>query len=399
MGGDRIGTRISGRIVRVIVACLFAGGLTAACATSNVSPDRTSAGPSPTAAPSPTGASTANAQGCLVGAAWLSEAVESFGIWEGPALQKAILGSGRSYKAMDALGVPQNQVNDIDALVAAGAKVIVTDPGDPAMILPAVQRATSVGIMVLTLGQPVDDPKAVTIAFDPVETGRMEARALLAVKPRGKYVIATFDPRMPNDVDPFVDPFAVGAMEILQPAVDRGDIAVVARLNPPRWDLGSVDMAMPDIFSRNGGRVDAVVTEKDDIAVEVQASIDAAGLTGIAVGGVYDGGGTGFYRVARGTWAVDVWGNPELLGAAAARAAITRCSNPGSNTVDGSAPVTWPLHGPLPTILLTPVAVTQDNIDVVIKSGSLWRNLVCDYLDPSNAPPSCQLGAASPTAG
>jgi D-xylose transport system substrate-binding protein len=393
MGGDRIGTRISGRIVRVIVACLFAGGLTAACATSNASPDRTNG------APSPTGASTANAQGCLVGAAWLSEAVGTFGIWEGPALQKAILGSGGSYKAIDALGVPENQVNDIDALVAAGAKVIVIDPGDPAMILPAVQRATSAGIMVLTLGQPVDDPKVVTIAFDPVETGRMEAEALLAAKPKGKYVIATFDPRMPNDVDPYVDPFAVGVMEILQPAVDRGDITVVATPSAPNWDLGSIDLAMPEIFGRNGGRVDAVVTEKDDIAREVQASIEAAGLTGIAVGGVYDGAGTGFYRVARGAWAVDVWGNPELLSAAAARAAIGRCSNPGMTTVDGSAPYAWPGHSPTPAILLKPVAVTKDNIDVVIQAGSLWRNLVCDYLDPSNAPPSCQLGAASPTAG
>jgi D-xylose transport system substrate-binding protein len=393
MGGDRIGTRISRRVVRVIVACLFAGGLTAACATSNGSRDPTNG------APSPTGAPTANAQGCLVGAAWLEETSETVEMWEEPALQKAILGAGGTFKATNAHYNPQNQADSIDALVAAGAKVIVTDPGDPAMILPAVQRATSAGILVLTLDGPVDDPKAVNIAFDPIETGRMEARAILAVKPKGKYVIATLDPRMPNAVDPVVDPFAVGVKEILQPAVDRGDITVVDTLNPPRWDLGSVDLAMPDIFSRNGGRVDAVLTEEDEIAVEVQASIDAAGLTGIAVGGVYDGGGTGFYRVARGTWAVDVWGNPELLGAAAARAAIARCSNPGSNTVDGSAPFTWPLHGPLPTILLTPVAVTKDNIDVVIKSGSLWRNLVCDYLDPSNAPPACQLGAASPTAG
>ncbi len=334
----------------------------------------------------------ASAQGCLVGAAWSLEATGTFGVWEGPALQKAILGAGGSYKAMDALGVPENQPNDIDALVAAGAKVIVIDPADPAVILPAVQRATSAGIMVISLGQPVDDPKAVNIAFDPVETGRMEARALLAVKPKGKYVIATFDPRMPNAVDPYVDAFAVGVMEILQPAIDRGDIAVVATLSVPGWDLGSVDLAMPDILSRNGGRVDAVVTERDDIAVEAQAAIDAAGLTGIAVGGVYDGGGTGFYRVARGTWAVDVWGNPELLSAAAARAAIARCSNPGMTTVAGSASYTWPGYGPTPTILLPPVAVTKDNIDVVIQAGSLWRNLVCDYLDASNAPPACQLG-------
>jgi D-xylose transport system substrate-binding protein len=393
MDGDRIGTRISGRIVRVIVACLFAGGLTAACEASNASRDTMSG------APSPTGAPTANAQGCLVGAAWLEETSETVEMWEEPALQKAILGAGGTFKATNAHYNPQNQADDIDALVAAGAKVIVIEPADPAMILPAVQRATSAGILVLTLGGPVDDPKAVSIAFDPIETGRMEAGAVLAVKPRGKYVIATLDPRMPNAVDPVVDPFAVGVKEILQPAVDRGDITVVDTLNPPRWDLGSVDLAMPDIFSRNGGRVDAVVTEEDEIAVEVQASIDAAGLTGIAVGGVYDGVGTGFYRVARGTWTVDVWGNPELLGAAAARAAIARCSNPGSSTVDGSAPFTWPLHDPMPTILLAPVAITKDNIDVVIKSGSLWRNLVCDYLDPSNAPPACQLGAASPTAG
>ena len=385
--GGRVWTSTSGRVVRLIVVCVVAGGLTAACGSS--SPSRSRA---------PGGVPTANAQGCLVGAAWLEETSETVSIWEEPALKKAILGAGGTFKATNAHYVPENQANDIDGLIAAGAKVIVIESGDPAL-LPAVRRATSAGILVLTLGGSVDDPKAVTIAFDPIETGRMQARAVLAVKPKGKYVIATLDPRNPNSVDSVVNPFAAGVKEILQPAVDRGDITVVDTINPPRWDLASVDQAMPDIFSRNGRRVDAVLTEEDDIAVEVQTSIDAAGLTGIAVGGVYDGGGTGFYRVARGTWAVDVWGNPELLGAAAARAAIARCSNPGSNTVDGSAPFTWPLHGALPTILLKPVAVTKDNIDVVIKAGSLWRNLVCDYLDASNAPPACQMGAASPPAG
>ena len=393
MGGDRIGTRISGRIVRVIVACVLVGGLTAACAGSDASRDTRTEAPSPTMAPSPTTAQTANAGGCLVGASWLEETSGTVGMWEEPALQKAILGAGDSFKATNANYNPQSQADDIDGLIAAGAKVIVIEPGEESIVLPAVKRATKAGIMVLTLGAPVADPQAVSIAFDPVEAGRLEARALLAVKPRGKYVIATLDPRPPNAVDPVVDPFAVGIKEILQPAVDRGDITIVATLNPPRWDLGSVDLAMPDILSKNGGRVDAVVTEDDDIAIEVQAAIDAAGLTGkTAVGGAYDGGGTGFYRVARGTWAVDVWGNPELLGAAAARAAIARCSNPDITTVDGSAPFTWPDHGSTATILLPPVAVTKDNIDVVIHSGPLWRNLVCDYLDPSEAPPACQLG-------
>ena len=80
--GGRVSSSISGRVFRVIVACVVAGGLTAGCGSS--SPSRSRA---------PGGATTANAQGCLVGAAWLEETSETVSMWEEPALQKAMEGA------------------------------------------------------------------------------------------------------------------------------------------------------------------------------------------------------------------------------------------------------------------------------------------------------------------
>ena len=52
----------------------------------------------------------------------------------------------------------------------------------------------------------------------------MEARAILAAQPKGNYVILKGDP----EAQPSPDLIASGIHEVLQPAIDKGDIKIVA---------------------------------------------------------------------------------------------------------------------------------------------------------------------------
>jgi D-xylose transport system substrate-binding protein len=379
--GGRVGISISGRIVRVMVVCVIAGGLAAACATSN-----SASGPR-TEGPSPTATRTASGQDCLIGVSWYN--FPDLMDWEGPALQTAILGAGVGYKETDAKSSIDTQRSDIDRLIAAGAKVIVIEPGPEDVILPALQRATSAGIPVVTLFWPLEHVRSLYVAFDPIEQGRQEAKGLLAVKPKGYYAIIKGDSRSPES-----ELIASGIREILQPAVDRGDIKIVATVETPNWDPALAQQEMRAILSQNGGSVDAVAIVDDSMASGVERTLADAGLTGsVAIGGVSDrqGASVGLSAIVRGTQAVDAWGNPERLGEAAAQAAIALCHDPDITRVDGSTSVTWPGRDAMTALLLAPVAITKDNIGIAVQTSTEWRQAICGDMVPApDWAPACQ---------
>jgi D-xylose transport system substrate-binding protein len=397
--GRPVRISISGRIVRLIVACVVASGLSAACAASNPSGSPSTEAPSPspisnpsasprTEASSPTATQTANGQGCLIGVSWYN--YPDLMDWEGPALQTAILGAGVGFKETDAKSSVDTQRSDIDRLVAAGAKVIVIEPGPEDVILQALQRATSAGIPVVTVFWPLEHVRSLYVAFDPVEQGRQEARGLLAVKPKGDYAIIKGDSRPPES-----ELIASGIREILQPAIDRGDIRIVAEVETPDWDPTLAQQEMTAILRQNGGSVDAVAIVDDFMASFVENTLGEAGLTGrVAVGGVSDrqGASLGLSAIVRGTQAVDAWGNPERLGEAAAHAAIALCHDPDITRVDGSTSATWPGRDPMTAILLAPLAITRDNLGIAVETNPQWRKVICGY-DAVPAPdwaPACQ---------
>jgi D-xylose transport system substrate-binding protein len=385
----RIRSSGSGRIVRLIVACVVVGALTTGCAASSPSPS-TSTGSSPrTEAPSPAATRTAGGQDCLIGVSWYNSA--DLIDWEEPAFQKALQDAGANFQETDARAFVDTQRSDIDRLVAAGAKVIVIEPGPEDVILPALQRATNAGIPVVTLLGSLEHVRSLHVAFDPVEQGRQMARGLLAVKPKGDYAIIKGD----SSAWPESDLIASGIREILQPAVDRGDIKIVAAVETQLWDPGSAMQEMTTILKQNGGTVDAVAAESDGMAFGVEQTLAEAGLSGkVTVAGVSDvGGAGGLLAIVRGQQAVDAWGDPARLGEAAAHAAMALCHDPDITRVEGSTSVTWPGRDPMTAMLLAPVAITKDNIGIAIQTGMQWRQLICgDIPGAPGLPSACQTG-------
>ncbi|HEX7490515.1 MAG TPA: substrate-binding domain-containing protein [Candidatus Limnocylindrales bacterium] len=311
---------------------------------------------------------------------------------EQPTLAYDIPAAGVGYMEDDAKADPQAQADQIDRFVADGASVIIVNPGVESAYLPAVQRAIKAGVPVIALFQPILHARTLYVAFDPVEQGRQEARALLAVKPRGTYAVIKGDP----STTPESDMIAAGIEEILQPAVDRGDVKIVASVDTHWWQADVAKQEMATILSQNGGSVDAVVVESDGMASGVAEAIEEAGLTGkvaVAAGGSYSSW-DGLVNVLKGRQTVEVWGNLERTAHGIVEAAIALCRDPGITNVAGSVSVTWPGGDPMQAILLAPVAITKDNIGIVIQSGPTWRRWICGdaTFTPDFAPPACQTG-------
>jgi D-xylose transport system substrate-binding protein len=378
----KVRSSLSSSIVRLTMACVVAGASTAACAASN--PNR-----SPnTDASSSTATRSANANDCMVGISWFAEAGQ-IDLLE-PSLVQSISAAGAKYLEENANAVAQEQTRQIDGFVAAGARVIIIEPGDESAFLPAVQRAIKAGIPIISLVNPLEHAPSLYVDFDPVEQGRQEARALLAVKPKGTYAIIGGVASRPQ-----TKLIVSGIQEILQPATDRGDIRIVATVETPGWDSYLAQQEMATILSQNGGSVDAVATEFRDLAWGVREALKDADLTGkVVVAGTGTTASTiGLASVVDGTQTVEVWGDPARIGVAAAQAAVALCHEPDIAKVAGSSSVTWPGRDPMRAILLTPVAITRDNLSIVVQTSAYWRQMICDTSGRVYVPPpACQVG-------
>jgi D-xylose transport system substrate-binding protein len=85
--------------------------------------------------------------------------------------------------------------------------------------------------------------------------------------------------------------------------------------------------------------------------------------------------------VALGTQTVSVWKDARELGTAAGEAAVALCANPDVSAVEGTAPFTTPGGNEMSSILLEPIPITQDNLDIVLEAGWIDQATLCQGVE------------------
>jgi D-xylose transport system substrate-binding protein len=296
------------------------------------------------------------------------------------AIKAQLEASGAKYISADAGGSPEKQLADIDGLVAKGAKVLIVLAMDKDAILPAVNKATKQKIPVIAYDRLIEAPGVFYITFDNKEVGRMQARAVLAAKPKGNYVMIKGSPTDPN-----ANFLREGQQEVIDAAVKSGDIKIVGEEYTDGWKPEVAQKNMEQILTKTGGKVDAVVASNDGMAGGVVAALSAKGLKGIPVSG-QDGDFAALNRVAAGTQTVSVWKDARDLGKQAAAAAVAL----GSGKTVASA-TTWSGGAKkvsLQAQFLKPVPITKDNLDLVVKAGWIKKDELCKGV--TDAPAACK---------
>ena len=205
---------------------------------------------------------------------------------------------------------------DIDGLIAKGAKALIILAMDKDAIIPALAKAKAKNIPVVAYDRLIEQPGVFYITFDNKEVGRMQARAVLAAKPKGNYVMIKGSPTDPN-----ADFLRAGQQEVLADAIKKGDIKIVGDEYTEGWKPEVAQKNMEQILTKNSNKVDAVVASNDGMAGGVVAALSARGLKGVPVSG-QDGDHAALNRVALGTQTVSVWKDSRDLGREAANAAI-----------------------------------------------------------------------------
>ena len=297
------------------------------------------------------------------------------------AIKAALEAAGATYVSADAQFSSAKQLSDVESLIAQGVDALIILAQDAQAIGPAVQAAADEGIPVVGYDRLIEDPRAFYLTFDNVEVGRMQARAVLAAQPKGKYVMIKGSPTDPN-----ADFLRGGQQEVLQAAIDAGDVTIVAEAYTDGWLPANAQRNMEQILTAQDNAVDAVVASNDGTAGGVVAALTAQGMEGIPVSG-QDGDHAALNRVAKGTQTVSVWKDARELGKAAGEIAVALAGGTAMDAVDGAQKWTSPAGTEMNAIFLAPNPITKDNLSAVVDAGWITQEALCQGV--SNGPAPC----------
>ncbi len=307
----------------------------------------------------------------VVGVSWNNFQEERWALRDEPAIKAVLDAAGAEYISTDAASSAEKQVSDVEQLINQGADAIIILAQDNEAILPAVEGALAEGIPVVAYDRlfETESEGAYYVTFDNVEVGRMQARAILEAMPAGNYVFIKG-----NAADPNADFLRGGQQEVLQEAIDAGDIVNVGEQYTDNWDPAVAQRNMEQILTDNDNNVDAVVASNDGTAGGSIAALAAQGLDGVVPVSGQDADNAALNRVALGTQTVTVWKDARDLGAAAAELALQAVGGMVEGTTvfsDGPKGIA------MESILLAPTPIQQDNLQLVVDAGWISADELC----------------------
>jgi D-xylose transport system substrate-binding protein len=320
----------------------------------------------------------------IIGISWNNYAQPRWAKADGPAIIAAVQAAGGTVIETDANDSAEQQLADIDSLIAQGADALIILAKDAVAILPAVQAAKEAGIPVIGYDRLIEDEEAFYITFNNELVGTIMAEEITRVVPEGNYAIVKG-----HAADPNAD-FLRGGMT---PVLDQfPDINIVCEDYNDNWDTTNARNMMDACLAANDNDIQGVISENDSMATGVVAALDSVGLAGEVPVTGQDGDTPALNRVALGTQLVSVWKDAFALGQTAGEVAVQLAQGTALTDVQapddledhvapesGTAaqPFTTPGGIVVQSIILKPTPITQENINLVIDLGWETKEAVC----------------------
>ncbi len=318
-----------------------------------------------------------------IGMSWANYQEERWKIDEA-GLRAGLEDLGAELVTADAQSSNEQQAADIDGLLAQGIDALLIVAWDSEAILPSVERALAEGVPVIAYERQIEHPDLFYVAFNPIEVGRIQARELVKVQPEGRYVLIKGSP-----TDQYAHYVLTGQKEIIDPLLADGSIEIVGEQWTDGWVPDNAQKNMENILTSVNDEVDAVLASNDGTAGGVVAALTSVGLDGIPVSG-QDGDIAALNRIALGTQTVTAWKDARDLGQLGARVAVALAEGTEPDAVEGQE--IW-ANGPKGVaqhaVVLAPVTVTRDNLEVVVDADWIGKEDLCKGVT-ENAPSACQ---------
>lgn len=270
---------------------------------------------------------------------------------------KATKELGAEVNIQNAGGDPEQQIRQIQYLMDKNVDVLVIIPTDGEKISEAVQEAKKQGIAVIAYDRIIPDADVdLYISFDNQEVGRLMGESVAEAVGAGGRVLMACGPLEDRNVPQ--------VMEGFQTVIQEAGLSVIGESHADAW-LAETGYDFVRNFLETDTDVDAIMCGNDDIAGQVVRALSEQRLAGKVCVVGQDADLQACQRIVEGTQMMTVYKPVEKLATLAAEYAVALAEGgviPVEKTFfDGSYEV--------PYVGLTPIAVTKDNMQVIIDDG------------------------------
>jgi len=259
-------------------------------------------------------------------------------------------------------GDDAEQTKQADNMLTKGIDVLIVAPHNGEIAASIVEAAHRKGVPVISYDRLIRNADVDLYLSHQVEKiGEMQAAYALGHVPKGNYLLIGGSPTDYNAIL-----LRKGQMNILKPAVDRGEVKVISDQFAREWKAEEALRLTEDALTKTGNRIDAIVASNDGTAGGAISALEAAGLAGKVLVTGQDAQKDAVQRIVKGTQTMTIYKPIQPLAFGAVDAAVKLAKKQPVETHDkinnGKKDV--------PAILIPPVSVDKSNVDAtVIKDG------------------------------
>jgi D-xylose transport system substrate-binding protein len=255
------------------------------------------------------------------------------------------------------------QANDVDNLLTQGIDVLVIAPQDATDAASMVQKAKAQGIPVISYDRLINsDQIDLYISHQVPVIGRKIAEYALEKVPSGNYVMV-YGASTDNNAHIIKDE----QLAVLGPAIERGDIRIVADQFITDWKNDLALNFAENSLTKEDDNIQAFVVSNDGMAGGVIQALVTRGLAGKVLVTGQDAGLEALRNIAEGRQSMTVYKPIVPLARQAIDAAVRLAKKEGLETTPF---VNKAIDRSVPAILLEVTVVDRANlVDTVIKDG------------------------------
>lgn len=294
--------------------------------------------------------------------------------WESadrPALEQAFEDAGVEYDIQNAQGDADRMAEIADSMMTSGVTVLAIVNLDNASGAAIQEKAASQGVATidydrLTLGGSAE----YYVSYDNERVGELQGQGLADCLGDEDANIVFLN-GSPDDSN--ATSFANGAHSVLD---DMSNYTQVAEQAVPGWDNQQAGVIFEQMYTQADGDIDGVLAANDGLGGAAIAILDKNGRAGEVPVTGQDATVEGLQNILAGTQCMTVYKSATQEAGALADLAIALANGDEGETTgtvedsEGGREV--------PSVLLDPVSITQDNVSEVVDDGGVSADDLCD---------------------
>ena len=273
------------------------------------------------------------------------------------------------------------QIKQAENLLTQGVDVLIVAPHNGEIAASIVEAAHRQGVPVIAYDRLIKNSDVdLYISHQVVKMGEMQAKYLLdhVNKKPANFVIVGGSPTDNNALL-----LHEGQMNVLKPAVDGGDVKIIADQYAKEWQASAALNIVENALTQANNQVDAVVCSNDGTARGAIQALEGQNLAGKVLVSGQDADLASMKLIVEGKQTMTIYKSIQPLANGAVDAAIKLARGEKVDTADtidnGLKKV--------PAILLEPVAVDRNNIlTTVVKDGYHKLEDICAGVAPEKCP-------------